>query len=147
MQQSQNVAAAAGGGGAAGQAKQKVRARRGQATDPHSIAERVRTAILQKQFILLFVFLFSKLIFIVMSFLCFCLFLIVHRIFHYLLIKSTFCLLWVKNECGQLRRERIAERMKSLQELVPNANKVIPPPLIDFFIELVFVIKPDQILS
>jgi hypothetical protein len=24
----------------------------------------------------------------------------------------------------QLRRERIAERMKSLQELVPNANKV-----------------------
>jgi hypothetical protein len=26
--------------------------------------------------------------------------------------------------CGQLRRERIAERMKALQELVPNANKV-----------------------
>jgi hypothetical protein len=26
----------------------------------------------------------------------------------------------------QLRRERIAERMKSLQELVPNANKVGP---------------------
>lgn len=25
----------------------------------------------------------------------------------------------------QLRRERIAERMKSLQELVPNGNKVI----------------------
>jgi hypothetical protein len=24
----------------------------------------------------------------------------------------------------QLRRERIAERMKALQELVPNANKV-----------------------
>ena len=26
----------------------------------------------------------------------------------------------------QLRRERIAERMKSLQELVPNTNKVGP---------------------
>jgi hypothetical protein len=25
---------------------------------------------------------------------------------------------------GQLRRERIAERMKALQELVPNGNKV-----------------------
>ncbi|XP_056851831.1 transcription factor LRL3-like [Raphanus sativus] len=44
--------------------KPRVRARRGQATDPHSIAER-------------------------------------------------------------LRRERIAERMKSLQELVPNTNKVL----------------------
>ncbi|WVZ19440.1 hypothetical protein V8G54_006762 [Vigna mungo] len=49
--------------GAAAQPRQRVRARRGQATDPHSIAER-------------------------------------------------------------LRRERIAERMKALQELVPNANKV-----------------------
>ena len=29
-----------------------------------------------------------------------------------------FCCVW------QLRRERIAERMKALQELVPNANKV-----------------------
>jgi hypothetical protein len=28
----------------------------------------------------------------------------------------------------QLRRERIAERMKSLQELVPNANKVAASP-------------------
>ncbi|KAL8040811.1 hypothetical protein ABFX02_10G123800 [Erythranthe guttata] len=55
---------AASGGGAAGQPRQRVRARRGQATDPHSIAER-------------------------------------------------------------LRRERIAERMKALQELVPNANKVL----------------------
>lgn len=50
-------------GSAPGQPRQRVRARRGQATDPHSIAER-------------------------------------------------------------LRRERIAERMKALQELVPNANKV-----------------------
>ncbi|XP_042004153.1 bHLH transcription factor RHL1-like isoform X2 [Salvia splendens] len=49
---------------ATGQPRQRVRARRGQATDPHSIAER-------------------------------------------------------------LRRERIAERMKALQELVPNANRVL----------------------
>ncbi|CAA0825356.1 Transcription factor bHLH69 [Striga hermonthica] len=60
-----NQPALSGGGtsSAGGQPRQRVRARRGQATDPHSIAER-------------------------------------------------------------LRRERIAERMKALQELVPNANKV-----------------------
>lgn len=75
LQQSQN-AAAASGGGAAGQAKQKVRARRGQATDPHSIAER-------------------------------------------------------------LRRERIAERMKSLQELVPNANKTDKASMLDEIIDYV----------
>ncbi|XP_065002124.1 bHLH transcription factor RHL1-like isoform X2 [Musa acuminata AAA Group] len=54
--------ASASAGGGSGPPRQRVRARRGQATDPHSIAER-------------------------------------------------------------LRRERIAERMKALQELVPNANK------------------------
>lgn len=75
LQQSQTVAAASGGGGA-GQAKQKVRARRGQATDPHSIAER-------------------------------------------------------------LRRERIAERMKSLQELVPNANKTDKASMLDEIIDYV----------
>lgn len=32
-----------GGGGAGAPRQQRVRARRGQATDPHSIAERVRT--------------------------------------------------------------------------------------------------------
>ncbi|KAK6156598.1 hypothetical protein DH2020_010846 [Rehmannia glutinosa] len=58
----QPAASGSSGGGAGGQPRQRVRARRGQATDPHSIAER-------------------------------------------------------------LRRERIAERMKALQELVPNANK------------------------
>nr|GMC67159.1 transcription factor bHLH66-like [Ipomoea batatas] len=63
------AATASGSTGGAGTApvqpkQQRVRARRGQATDPHSIAERIR-------------------------------------------------------------RERIAERMKALQELVPNANKVI----------------------
>ncbi|XP_058758995.1 bHLH transcription factor RHL1-like isoform X2 [Vicia villosa] len=58
------------------QPKQKVRARRGQATDPHSIAER-------------------------------------------------------------LRRERIAERMKSLQELVPNANKTDKASMLDEIIDYV----------
>ncbi|KAL9666343.1 hypothetical protein QQ045_000672 [Rhodiola kirilowii] len=54
--------------------QQRVRARRGQATDPHSIAER-------------------------------------------------------------LRRERIAERMKGLQELVPNANKTDKASMLDEIIE------------
>nr|AVA31305.1 roothairless1-like 3-like 1 [Brassica carinata]AVG19381.1 LJRHL1-like 3-like 1 [Brassica carinata] len=56
--------------------KPRVRARRGQATDPHSIAER-------------------------------------------------------------LRRERIAERMKSLQELVPNTNKTDKASMLDEIIEYV----------
>ncbi|KAL1548946.1 basic helix-loop-helix transcription factor [Salvia divinorum] len=64
------------GGGASGQPRQRVRARRGQATDPHSIAER-------------------------------------------------------------LRRERIAERMKSLQELVPNANKTDKASMLDEIIDYV----------
>nr|D0PX88.1 RecName: Full=bHLH transcription factor RHL1; AltName: Full=Basic helix-loop-helix protein RHL1; AltName: Full=Protein ROOT HAIRLESS 1; Short=LjRHL1 [Lotus japonicus]ACP28172.1 roothairless1/slippery [Lotus japonicus] len=66
----------AGGGGNQGQAKPRVRARRGQATDPHSIAER-------------------------------------------------------------LRRERIAERMKALQELVPNANKTDKASMLDEIIDYV----------
>ncbi|KAK1436356.1 hypothetical protein QVD17_02135 [Tagetes erecta] len=68
-----------GGGGGSGppaQPRQRVRARRGQATDPHSIAER-------------------------------------------------------------LRRERIAERMKSLQELVPNANKTDKASMLDEIIDYV----------
>lgn len=56
--------------------RQKVRAKRGQATDPHSIAER-------------------------------------------------------------LRRERIAERMKALQELVPNANKTDKASMLDEIIDYV----------
>ncbi|CAK8572889.1 unnamed protein product [Lathyrus sativus] len=63
-------------GGAPAQPRQKVRARRGQATDPHSIAER-------------------------------------------------------------LRRERIAERMKALQELVPNANKTDKASMLDEIIDYV----------
>ncbi|XP_010929150.1 bHLH transcription factor RHL1 isoform X1 [Elaeis guineensis] len=67
-------AGAAGGGTAP--PRQRVRARRGQATDPHSIAER-------------------------------------------------------------LRRERIAERMKALQELVPNANKTDKASMLDEIIDYV----------
>ncbi|KAL3535082.1 hypothetical protein ACH5RR_003543 [Cinchona calisaya] len=69
--------AGGGGGGTAAQPRQqRVRARRGQATDPHSIAER-------------------------------------------------------------LRRERIAERMKALQELVPNANKTDKASMLDEIIDYV----------
>ncbi|KAL3840643.1 hypothetical protein ACJIZ3_025234 [Penstemon smallii] len=60
----------------AGKPKQRVRARRGQATDPHSIAER-------------------------------------------------------------LRRERIADRMKALQELVPNPNKTDKASMLDEIIDYV----------
>ncbi|KAG2604637.1 hypothetical protein PVAP13_4NG115857 [Panicum virgatum] len=63
-------------GGAAPPRQVRQRARRGQATDPHSIAER-------------------------------------------------------------LRRERIAERMKSLQELVPNANKTDKASMLDEIIDYV----------
>ncbi|OWM72815.1 transcription factor bHLH66-like isoform X2 [Punica granatum] len=66
----------AGGGAAAAQPKKKIRARRGQATDPHSIAER-------------------------------------------------------------LRRVKISERMKALQELVPNANKTDKASMLDEIIEYV----------
>ncbi|KAM7472936.1 hypothetical protein LguiA_011119 [Lonicera macranthoides] len=74
-----NQAPACGGGSGSGvpsQPRQRVRARRGQATDPHSIAER-------------------------------------------------------------LRRERIAERMKALQELVPNANKTDKASMLDEIIDYV----------
>lgn len=63
-------------GGSPSQPRQRVRARRGQATDPHSIAER-------------------------------------------------------------LRRERIAERMRALQELVPNANKTDKASMLDEIIDYV----------
>ncbi|KFK29682.1 hypothetical protein AALP_AA7G165100 [Arabis alpina] len=81
MNQTQSQTATAStttGGGALAptQSKPKVRARRGQATDPHSIAER-------------------------------------------------------------LRRERIAERMKSLQELVPNGNKTDKASMLDEIIDYV----------
>ncbi|KAJ0981054.1 hypothetical protein J5N97_009309 [Dioscorea zingiberensis] len=66
----------ANGSGCNGAAKPRVRARRGQATDPHSIAER-------------------------------------------------------------LRREKIAERMKNLQELVPNSNKTDKASMLDEIIDYV----------
>ncbi|KAK9274921.1 hypothetical protein L1049_022176 [Liquidambar formosana] len=71
----QNPANGSAGGGPV-QPRQRVRARRGQATDPHSIAER-------------------------------------------------------------LRRERIAERMRALQELVPNANKTDKASMLDEIIDYV----------
>ncbi|CAH8367087.1 unnamed protein product [Eruca vesicaria subsp. sativa] len=76
--QQQGSASTNTGGTAAGpsQGRTKVRARRGQATDPHSIAER-------------------------------------------------------------LRRERIAERMKALQELVPNGNKTDKASMLDEIIDYV----------
>ncbi|KAL4178825.1 hypothetical protein AMTRI_Chr13g84100 [Amborella trichopoda] len=67
---------AATGGGCNGGVRPRVRARRGQATDPHSIAER-------------------------------------------------------------LRREKIAERMKNLQELVPNSNKTDKASMLDEIIDYV----------
>ncbi|CAL9101449.1 unnamed protein product [Musa textilis] len=83
------VPAAASGspstGGGAVPPRPRVRARRGQATDPHSIAER-------------------------------------------------------------LRRERIAERMKALQELVPNANKTDKASMLDEIIDYVKFLQL-QVLS
>nr|WCO08314.1 hypothetical protein [Suaeda aralocaspica] len=77
MNQAPPVSASTGGSSGAGAPqRQRVRARRGQATDPHSIAER-------------------------------------------------------------LRRERIAERMKALQELVPNANKTDKASMLDEIIDYV----------
>ncbi|KAG5243585.1 hypothetical protein OIU76_009508 [Salix suchowensis] len=73
MPQTTSAAPVEGGNGTG---KPRVRARRGQATDPHSIAER-------------------------------------------------------------LRREKIAERMKNLQELVPNSNKVDKASMLDEIIEYV----------
>ncbi|PWZ15798.1 Transcription factor bHLH66 [Zea mays] len=77
--------AGAAGGGAAAPPRQRVRARRGQATDPHSIAER-------------------------------------------------------------LRRERIAERMNALQELVSNANKTDKASMLDEIIDYVKFLQL-QVLS
>ncbi|XP_043702551.1 bHLH transcription factor RHL1-like isoform X2 [Telopea speciosissima] len=76
MNQAAPAAGTNGAGNGQAQPRQRVRARRGQATDPHSIAER-------------------------------------------------------------LRRERIAERMKALQELVPNANKTDKASMLDEIIDYV----------
>ncbi|RDY07392.1 Transcription factor bHLH66, partial [Mucuna pruriens] len=86
-------ASAPASAGGSGPPKQRVRARRGQATDPHSIAERVC---------------FSD------------------------LIRKN-----VEKIEPILRRERIAERMKALQELVPNANKTDKASMLDEIIDYV----------
>lgn len=88
-------------GGAPAQPRQRVRARRGQATDPHSIAERVRNSVNFVGFV------GNSVVVVVGS------------IFGFVALIICFLFAFV-----QLRRERIAERMKALQELVPNANKV-----------------------
>jgi hypothetical protein len=72
-----------------------VRARRGQATDSHSLAERVRIIVS---------ILFNLSFYILPSF----------AIFD---IAFSCCI-------GQVRREKISERMKLLQDLVPGCNKV-----------------------
>lgn len=107
------------GGGAAGQPRQRVRARRGQATDPHSIAERVSIFMesyctVQNQ-LPIFMFCFQFLSYFSATF-------VIFTGFSVFFFNIEMCRL--KTKCVQLRRERIAERMKALQELVPNANKV-----------------------
>ncbi|GJN22507.1 hypothetical protein PR202_gb10075 [Eleusine coracana subsp. coracana] len=82
------AAGAPSGGGAAPPRQQRVRARRGQATDPHSIAERVCHP----------------------------------GTMHFSLLSA---------EGG------IAERMKALQELVPNANKTDKASMLDEIIDYV----------
>jgi hypothetical protein len=76
-----------------------VRARRGQATDSHSLAERVRR---------------SRLLNIISML--------------HIGIDPVLCVLWLSEFIGrmiaQVRRERISERMKYLQELVPGCSKV-----------------------
>ncbi|RWV82124.1 hypothetical protein GW17_00056405, partial [Ensete ventricosum] len=102
---SASASASASAGGGTGPPRQKVRARRGQATDPHSIAERVSNSKQERKW-------FSlppnpaKRLLLCLHFVC-------------SLVPSHYSLCF----CSQLRRERIADRMKALQELVPNANK------------------------
>lgn len=79
----------------------RVRARRGQATDPHSIAERVCDLHVQAMWK-------SQLLTIYTSWLSDCILI-------------------------QLRRERISERIKALQELVPSCNKVCNLALLNLF--------------
>ena len=76
-----------------------VRAHRGQATDSHSLAERVRKN--------LWYFLYLGIIAVIQNF------------------SSAVCVIYVMYECVmQVRRERISERMKILQDLVPGCNKM-----------------------
>jgi hypothetical protein len=90
----------ANGAAGNGAPKPRVRARRGQATDPHSIAERVRepfVSLSETQNSASILGLSSE--------------------------RSNSVLCW---SCvWQLRREKISDRMKNLQELVPNSNRVL----------------------
>ncbi|WVZ12101.1 hypothetical protein V8G54_016631 [Vigna mungo] len=124
-QQGQSFGASApatGGGGGSGQPKQRVRARRGQATDPHSIAERVRFSGFAKT---CFDgdFMWPDRIVLIFDLLTF------GSIGEEIWPLSYFCC----SEAG----ERIAERMKALQELVPNANKTDKASMLDEIIDYV----------
>lgn len=83
-----------------------VRARRGQATDSHSLAERVSILLQNSNF------------FTILSLLT----------TYYIILSFNFCqslmgcclvIIWF-----QVRREKISERMKILQKLVPGCDKV-----------------------
>lgn len=75
-----------------------MRARRGQATNSHSLAERVMTLFTDYYLNMLFVFSAQS------------------------LILRKFSVLF---SCLKVRREKISERMRLLQELVPGCNKVL----------------------
>lgn len=85
-----------------------VRARRGQATDSHSLAERV-----SRNYDVFFIEAFLQLP-------------TYHQHFSALWkFSSAVCGIYVMYECVmQVRREKISERMKYLQDLVPGCNKI-----------------------
>jgi hypothetical protein len=85
--------------------KPRVRARRGQATDPHSIAERVSFSLCDQSTSVQTEEL--------------------HNIFE-LFVWLALCIISLTtiSYMLQLRREKISDRMKNLQDLVPNSNKV-----------------------
>ena len=124
-----SLAVSANASGCNGTAKPRARARRGQATDPHSIAERVSMRYIVMSYCgvlgqpMKFTYVFY-LVFFMVYFLT--------RIFFRQFIFC--CMIWFPrtifssvgiNYLVQLRREKIAERMKNLQELVPSSNKVL----------------------
>ncbi|KAF1875083.1 hypothetical protein Lal_00007699 [Lupinus albus] len=89
-----------------------VRARRGQATDSHSLAERDNESVDTTSFIME----------------------IYKAIWNYWIFcnefMTKFCNGILVDPIGQARREKISERMKILQDLVPGCNKVIGKALV-----------------
>ncbi|XP_040378623.1 transcription factor bHLH7-like isoform X2 [Oryza brachyantha] len=116
----------------------KVRARRGQATDPHSIAERVQNLIRGS---------YSSRLKLsharsesLDQFCC-----NVSAIMHSLVrqvgsigtLELWWLAIWWRYNFLKLRRERIAERMRALQELVPNTNKTDRAAMLDEILDYV----------